>query len=100
MYNLKNSELCQQFSGLFKLTNLKSEFKHGEFKQTIQAYRIQGQDSKDNPTESSILSTTKNTVVNTGMSPDLPPGIQTPTIVKAGLNSLTPSSLQSLNGNN
>ena len=100
LYNLKNSELCQQFSGLFKLTNLKSEFKHGEFKQTIQAYRIQGQDSKDNPTESSILSTTKNTVVNTGMSPDLPPGIQTPTIVKAGLNSLTPSSLQSLNGNN
>ena len=100
LYNLKNSELCQQFSGLFKLTNLKSEFNHGEFKQTIQAYRIQGQDSKDNPTESSILSTTKNTVVNTGMSPDLPPGIQTPTIVKAGLNSLTPSSLQSLNGNN
>ena len=96
-YNLKNSELCQQFSGLFKLTNLKSEFKHGEFKQTLEGYRVQGQDSKDTFNDSSLVSANKEPVISNGMTPDLPPGIQTPNIIKSISSSITPA-FQSLTG--
>ena len=70
LYNLKNSDLCHQFSGLFKLTNIKSEFKHGQFKQTLEAYRIQGQDSKEQFTEDSLFSIDKIPLLNTGTAVD------------------------------
>ena len=66
LYDLKNTQLCQQFSGLYRLNNIRSEFRAGEFKQTLDASRIQGQDSKDTPDSSEILSTTETTQTNTG----------------------------------
>ena len=84
LYDLKNSQLCQQFSGIFKLTNIKSEFKHGEFKQTLEAFRIQGQDSKDKFSEDSLMSVGKIPKINTGTAIDAPIND-----VIGGINSIT-----------
>lgn len=68
LYNLKNNELCQQFSGIFKLITIRNEFKNGVFKQVISAARIQGQ---DNPTQEatpeSLYSSDKISNINKGL---------------------------------
>lgn len=68
LYNLNNSDLCQQFSGLYKLVKIVSEFKHGQFKQSIDAMRIQGQDSPDEPKTSELFSTLQKTITDLGIS--------------------------------
>lgn len=70
LYDLKNSTLCHQFSGLFKINTIKSEFRHGQFRQTLEGYRIQGQDSKEEFTEKSLLSIDKIPLLNTGTAID------------------------------
>jgi hypothetical protein len=67
LYDFSNTSLCQQFSGLFRVNNVHSEFKSGQFKQTIEASRIQGQDSKDEPNPAGLFSTEKIPLLNTGM---------------------------------
>jgi hypothetical protein len=66
LYDFSNTSLCQQFSGLFRVNNVHSEFKSGQFKQTIEASRIQGQDSKDEPNPEGLFSTEKIPLLNTG----------------------------------
>lgn len=70
LYDLKNTKLCQQFSGLYKLIRVTSDFKSGSFTQTLEANRIQGQDSKDTPADTAILTTDKQTNTNTGKPAD------------------------------
>lgn len=57
MYDLKNTKLSQQFSGLYKLTTIISTFKGGKFTQTLIGNRRQGQDSTAPASSSSIIST-------------------------------------------
>ncbi len=66
LYNLTNNNLCQQFSGLYKVNKISSEFKQGQFKQTIDAYRPPGQDSPDTPNDAALFSTTQQTKTNSG----------------------------------
>ena len=66
LYNLTNNNLCQQFSGLYKLVKIRSEFKQGQFKQIIDSMRIQGQDSPATFNSTELLSTTKQTTTNSG----------------------------------
>ena len=68
LYNLTNNSLCQQFSGLYKLVKIRSEFKHGQFTQSIDAMRIQGQDSTDTPSSSQLFSTAQQIMTNLGLS--------------------------------
>ena len=84
LYTLKNNNLCQQFSGVFKLITIRSEFKKGFFKQSITASRIQGQ---DNPSEEanpeSLFSSDKIADINKGF------GISN-SVTKAIESSITP----------
>jgi hypothetical protein len=45
MFDITNSKLVSQFSGLYKLTTITSSFKNGKFTQNLVANRRQGQDS-------------------------------------------------------
>jgi uncharacterized protein YaaQ len=55
-FDFTNTKLCQQFSGIFRLSLIKSQFSKGVFKQSIEAYRTQGQDSSEPANPDSILS--------------------------------------------
>ena len=90
LYNLKNSELCHQFSGLFQLLQVQHRFKSGKFTQEIVANRIPGQDNTAPYKPGSTLTTNKYSLVNTGLSADLPPGIQTPGILSSFSSTITP----------
>lgn len=68
MYNLKNNNLCQQFSGLYRLTKIRSEFKAGFFKQTLSANRIRGQNNKEKAEPKNFLTTILQPVVDKGLS--------------------------------
>lgn len=70
LYNLKNNKLCQQFSGLYRLTNVKSEFKGGFFKQTLTANRLRGQNNKDEPKAKEVLTTISQPITDKGLSVD------------------------------
>lgn len=71
-YDLKNTDLCQQFSGVYQLTNVRSDFKSGEFRQTLEGKRLPGQDVKTKPTEQEILTTDQATTNNTGTAAGTP----------------------------
>ena len=71
-YDLKNTILCQQFSGLYTIYNVRRDFKQGVFTQTLNAGRTQGQDSTDKPTTSSILTSSGTTQTNTGTATPAP----------------------------
>jgi len=90
LYNLKNSTLCHQFSGLFQLLRVQHRFKSGKFTQEIVANRMQGQDNTAPFKASSTLTSDKYSLVNTGLSPDLPPGIQTPGITNSFSSAISP----------
>jgi hypothetical protein len=67
LYDLTNTKLCQQFSGIFKLGLIKSEFRKGIFKQSIEAYRIQGQDNPEPANNDALLSSDKMPDINKGL---------------------------------
>ena len=54
MFDITNSKLVSQFSGLYKLTTITSSFKGGKFTQNLVANRRQGQ---DNPAPATSKST-------------------------------------------
>lgn len=56
LYNLSNTKLATQFSGLYKITTISSTFKNGKFTQTIFCNRRQGQDDKAVESTSSLVS--------------------------------------------
>lgn len=70
MYNLKNNKLCQRFSGLYRLTNIRSEFKGGLFKQTLTANRLRGQNNQDEPKAKELLTASLQPVTDKGLSVD------------------------------
>lgn len=57
LYNLKDTKLIAQFSGLYKLTTITSTFSKGQFKQSLKAMRRPGQDSKAAPSPENLPST-------------------------------------------
>jgi hypothetical protein len=68
MYDMDKTILCQQFSGLYKITTIVSTFRGGQFTQSLTCNRRQGQDSIDEPTAESFLTTTKILDPNKGKS--------------------------------
>jgi hypothetical protein len=56
LYNLKDTKLIQQFSGLYKLTTITSTFSKGQFKQNLKAMRRPGQDSTVAPNPAQLIS--------------------------------------------
>jgi len=54
MYDLNNTKLVSQFSGLYKITTITSTFKNGKFIQNLVANRRQGQDNPATATTKSI----------------------------------------------
>lgn len=72
LYDLKNTQLCQQYSGIYKLTSVLSEFKGGEFRQTLTGQRANGQDSKTLATGKELLTTDQTTQTNTGTAAATP----------------------------
>ena len=87
MYELNNSELCAQFSGLYQIMSIKSEFRQGQFKQTLSGNRRQGQDNPNPPSSDSILSSDKIPDPNKGLSVENLLG----TDLTKALNSITPT---------
>jgi len=75
MFDITNSKLVSQFSGLYKLTTITSSFKGGKFTQNLVANRRQGQDNIA-PATSKSFPTAKTVVTNTSdgstteMTPD------------------------------
>ena len=57
LYNLKDTKMIQQFSGLYKITTITSTFSKGQFKQNLKCMRRPGQDSKATPSLESLFST-------------------------------------------
>jgi hypothetical protein len=68
LYNMDNSILCQQFSGLYKITTIVSSFKQGHFTQTLTCNRRTGQDSTDDPSVDAFLTSEKQVDANKGKS--------------------------------
>jgi hypothetical protein len=66
-YDFSNTKLCQHFSGFFKVGIIKSEFKKGVFKQDLELYRIQGQDSSEPANPDSMYSSDKLPDINKGL---------------------------------
>ena len=54
MFDITNTKLVSQFSGLYKLTTITSSFKNGKFTQNLVANRRQGQDNPAAATTASI----------------------------------------------
>lgn len=67
LYDFSNTKLCQHFSGFFRLGIIKSEFKKGVFKQDLELYRIQGQDSSEPANPDSLYSSDKIPDINKGL---------------------------------
>jgi hypothetical protein len=67
LYDLTNTKVAQQFSGFFRLTTIRSEFKKGVFTQTIQAARVQGQDNPEPSNPDSLYSSDKTPDTNKGL---------------------------------
>jgi hypothetical protein len=61
LYDFGNTVAVQQFSGLYKLTTVKSSFKSGQFTQTLNGFRRYGQDSKTPVDASKLVTSTPNT---------------------------------------
>ena len=55
MYNFGDTKPLLQFSGLYVLTKATHEFTRGKFKQTIQGFRIKGQDNPNAPEKEFVL---------------------------------------------
>ena len=55
MFDINNTKLVSQFSGLYKLTTITSSFKNGKFTQNLVANRRQGQDSTATASAASII---------------------------------------------
>jgi hypothetical protein len=64
MFDINNTKLVSQFSGLYKLTTITSSFKNGKFTQNLVANRRQGQDNTSSASAKSFP-TTKTVVTNT-----------------------------------
>lgn len=58
LYNFGGTAGVNQFSGLYKVTNLTSTFTKGKFTQKIQGYRRQGQDDFRNADASKVITAT------------------------------------------
>ena len=54
MFDINNSKLVSQFSGLYKLTTITSSFKNGKFTQNLVANRRQGQDNTSAASASAV----------------------------------------------
>jgi hypothetical protein len=65
MYDINNTKLVSQFSGLYKLTTITSTFKNGKFTQNLVANRRQGQDNPATATKKSYPTAIKTTVTKT-----------------------------------
>ena len=68
MYNLKNNSLCARFSGLYKLNTVRSEFTQGQFKQTLDGFRIRGQNNKEPADPNSLFTSDQVPETNKGFN--------------------------------
>ena len=55
LYNLSNTKIDQQFSGMYKLNTITSKFKGGKFTQTLDGYRRLGQEVKEPASDASLF---------------------------------------------
>ena len=68
MYDLKNNNLCTRFSGIYKVNTVKSEFKNGQFTQTLEGFRIKGQNNKEEADIANLFSTELIPDINNGLN--------------------------------
>lgn len=68
MYDFKNTKLCHQFSGIYHLVKVKSAFKNGQFTQSLEGYRIQGQDSVEQASLDKLFSADNIPDINKGLN--------------------------------
>ena len=80
LYDLNNTKLAQNFSGLYKLTTITSTFSKGQFKQNLKCFRRQGQDSKATPDPKSLITSLLVPDTNKGSSST---ELRTPAEIKA-----------------
>lgn len=80
LYDLTNTKLAQNFSGLYKLTTITSTFSKGQFKQNLKCFRRPGQDSKAAPDPKSLITSQLVEDTNKGSSST---ELRTPKEVKA-----------------
>jgi hypothetical protein len=69
-YNFGDTSPVSQFSGLYQINMVESDFSRGKFKQVIKMFRIKGQDNPtaEEPADSSVLNTQDAKVFNTAQT--------------------------------
>jgi hypothetical protein len=66
LYDFKNTQLVTQFSGMYKLNTIVSNFKGGQFTQTLSGMRRPGQDFKSTTPSTGLVSAKTEVKKNTG----------------------------------
>ena len=68
LYELTNTKVIQSFSGLYRVSTIKSYFSKGTFRQVLTCHRRQGQDSKATPNPKTLYTTKEEVATNKGSS--------------------------------
>ncbi len=71
LYELTNTQVIQSFSGLYRVSTIKSYFNKNQFKQILTCHRRQGQDSKATPNPKTLYTTKEEVSTNKGLSTEL-----------------------------
>jgi hypothetical protein len=71
LYELKNTKIVNSFSGLYRVSTIRSYFSKGTFRQVLVCHRRQGQDIKATPNSKSLFTAKETVVTNTGTSTEL-----------------------------
>jgi hypothetical protein len=79
LYELKNTKIVNSFSGLYRISTIRSYFSKGTFRQVLVAHRRQGQDIKASPNAKTLYSTKETVTTKTGA----PTELRTPAEVQA-----------------
>ncbi len=67
MYELTNTKVIQSFSGLYRVSTIRSYFSKGTFRQVLTCHRRQGQDSKATPNPKTLYTTKEEVSTNSGL---------------------------------
>jgi hypothetical protein len=99
LYNFGNTKVMTQFSGLFKIFKIHSQFRNGQFTQSLELNRIKGQENTVAPVSASLSDKTTSVATNIAQaqsSQSNSPGGGSAVDISAGLASgqLTPAQVR------
>jgi hypothetical protein len=66
LYELKNTKIVNSFSGLYRVSTIRSYFSKGTFRQVLVCHRRQGQDIKASPNAKTLYTTKETVPTSTG----------------------------------